>query len=293
MSARTRRDRRRKTAFVLGGGGRLGACEVGMLRALVERGIVPDLICGTSIGAMNGAAVAAAPTIESVDELQRVWTTLDKDEVFSGSVFSGAATLVRTRVSIQSSESLRRLVAKMLPAKTFEDLAVPFQCVAASIEKAAEHWFDKGPLVDAILASSAVPGILPPVEIEGEHFIDGGIVNSIPIGRAVDLGATEIYVLHVGRIERPLTVPKNPWQVGMVAFEVARRHRFARDMASLPEGVVAHVLPTGEEPPRYDSLGQLRYKNFRSVARHIENAHAATAAYLDAHTEREAGRGGD
>jgi NTE family protein len=253
-----------------------------MLRALLEKGIDPDLICGTSIGAMNGAAVASAPTVETVDELERVWTTLDKTEVFSGSVFSGAANLVRSRVSVQSSESLRRLIEKMLPARTFEDLAVPFQCVAASIEQAAEHWFSEGPLVDAILASSAVPGILPPVEIDGEHFIDGGIVNSIPIGRAVDLGATEIFVLHVGRIERPLTPPKNPWQVGMVAFEVARRHRFARDMASLPDGVVAHVLPTGEaEPPRYDSLGQLRYKNFRSVGRHIRMAHEATTAYLE------------
>jgi NTE family protein len=252
-----------------------------MLRALLERGIKPDLICGTSIGAMNGAAVAASPTIAAVDELEQLWTTLDKNEVFSGSVLSGAATLVRTRVSVQSSESLRRLIETMLPAKTFEDLEVPFQCVAASIEKAAEHWFYEGPLVDAILASSAVPGILPPVEVDGEHFIDGGIVNSIPIGRAVELGATEIFVLHVGRIERPLTVPKNPWQVGMIAFEVARRHRFARDMASLPEGVVAHVLPTGEpDPPRYDSLGQLRYKNFRSVGRHIRFAHDATAEYL-------------
>lgn len=271
-----------KIAFVLGGGGRLGACEVGMLRALLERDIVPDLIVGTSIGAMNGAAVAIAPELATIDRLEEIWTTLDKSEVFSGGVLSGAANLVRTRTSLQSNHSLRRLIEKLLPAETFDDLAVPFQCVAASIERAAEHWFSEGSLVDAILASSAVPGILPPVKLNGEHFIDGGIVNSIPIGRAVDLGATEIFVLHVGRVERPLTAPRNPWQVGMVAFEVARRHRFARDMASLPEGVIAHVLPSGEtEHPRYDSLGQLRYKNFRSVVRHIRLAYDATAAYLD------------
>ena len=271
-----------RIAFVLGGGGRLGACEVGMLRALLERDIVPDLIVGTSIGAMNGAALAVAPEMATIDRLEDIWTTLDKSEVFSGSVFSGAANLVRTRTSLQSNASLRRLIEKLLPAETFDDLAVPFECVAASIERAAEHWFSEGSLVDAILASSAVPGILPPVKLNGEHFIDGGIVNSIPIGRAVDLGATEIFVLHVGRIERPLTAPKNPWQVGMVAFEVARRHRFARDMASLPAEVTAHVLPSGEtEPPHYDSLGQLRYKNFRSVGRHIKLAYEATAAYLD------------
>ena len=253
-----------------------------MLRALFERDIVPQLIVGTSIGAMNGAAAAVEPSLEAIDRFESVWTTLDRNEVFSGSVLSGAKTLVRTRTALQSNLPLRRLIEKMLPARTFEDLQIPFQCVAASIERAAEHWFDSGPLVDAILASSAVPGILPAVKIDGEHFIDGGIVNSIPIARAVDLGAKEIFVLHVGRIERPLTAPKNPWQVGMVSFEVARRHRFARDLSSLPPDVVAHVLPSGEtEHPRYDSLGQLRYKNFKSVDRHIKLAYEATAAYLD------------
>lgn len=252
-----------------------------MLRALFERDIVPDLIVGTSIGALNGAAVAVAPAASTVDRLEEIWTTLDKSEVFSGTVFSGAANLVRTRTALQSNKPLRTLIERLLPASTFADLAVPFQCVAASIERAAEHWFFEGPLVEAILASCAVPGILPAVEIEGEHFIDGGVVNSIPVARAVELGATEVFVLHVGRIERPLTAPRNPWQVGMVAFEVARRHRFARDMASLPEGVLAHVLPSGETAPRFDSLEQLRYKNFRSIVRHIRAAYEASAAYLD------------
>jgi NTE family protein len=114
-------------------------------------------------------------------------------------------------------------------------------------------------------------------------------VNSIPIARAVDLGAKEIYVLHVGRIERPLSPPKNPWQVAMVAFEIARRHRFAHDMATLPRGVVAHVLPTGEsEPASYSDLSQLRYRDFKAVATRIRRAHRAAAAYLDGLSE---GRG--
>jgi NTE family protein len=97
---------------------------------------------------------------------------------------------------------------------------VPFQCVAASIERAAEHWFASGSLVDAILASAAVPGVLPPVRVGDEHFLDGGLVNSIPVGRAVALGATTIYVLQVGRIERSLEVPRRPWEVATVAFEI-------------------------------------------------------------------------
>jgi NTE family protein len=281
MPARVSKSRKRKVAFVLGGGGALGAYEIGMLRALLEKEIVPDLIFGTSIGAFNGVAIASDPTLASVDRLEEAWTTLDNSDVFSGTVFSGAATLVRTRTAIHSNQPLRRLLTKLLGAKTFEELQIPFQCVAACIERAEEHWFSEGELVEAILASSAVPGILPAVKVNGEHFVDGGIVNSIPIARAVELGASEIFVLHVGRIERPLTAPKNPWQVAMVAFELARRHRFARDLASLPKGVEAHVLPSGAEPARYDSLSQLKYKNFKSVPKRIRLAHKATSDYLD------------
>jgi NTE family protein len=166
-----------------------------------------------------------------------------------------------------------------VPVERFEDLDVPFQCVAACVERAAEHWFDSGSLTDAILASCAIPGVLPPVEIGGEHFIDGGIVNSIPISRAVELGATEIYVLHVGRVERPLEPPRTPLQVALVAFEIARRHRFNRDLASLPDGVTAHVLPTGETvKPR---LRQLDYRDLRAVAGRIDSAYRATTKHLE------------
>ena len=249
-----------------------------MLRALLEHDIRPDLIVGTSVGALNGAAIAYAPTLESVERLREVWLTLDDDRIFGGSIFAGAAHLVRSRTHMHSNRPLRELLERLLPATRFEDLTVPFQCVAASIERASEHWFSEGPLVDAILASSAVPAVLPPVRIGGEHFVDGGIVNSIPISRAVELGAQKIYVLQVGRVESPLTPPKTPLQVGLIAFEIARRHRFARDLATLPKGVTAHVLPTGE--PKVPKLTQLNYRDFRAIARRIDRAHRATDAYL-------------
>jgi NTE family protein len=249
-----------------------------MLRALLERGIRPDLVVGTSVGALNGAAIAADPTLEMAKRLGDVWMNLDEESIFGGSILSGAANLVRSRTHLHSNRALRVLIERLLPARRFEDLAVPFQCVAASIERAAEHWFQEGFLTDAILASAAVPGVLPPVQIDGEHFVDGGIVNSIPISRAVELGAAEIYVLQVGRIEAPLAPPRTPVQVALVAFEIARRHRFARDLATLPDGVVAHVLPTGE--PKRPGLSQLNYRDFKAVARRIERAHRATADYL-------------
>ena len=265
---------------MLGGGGHNGAAEVGMLRALLEHEIVPDLIAGTSVGALNGAAVAAEPTLDTVKRLRDVWLNLDGESIFGGSILAGAASLVRNRTHLHSNRPLRVLLEKLLPVARFEELTVPFQCVAASIERASEHWFSSGPLADAILASAAVPGVLPPVKIGGEHFVDGGIVNSIPISRAVELGATEIYVLQVGRVETPLSVPKTPLQVALVAFEIARRHRFARDLASLPKGVHAHVLPTGE--PKKPSIRQLNYRDFKALARRMDRAHRATSDYLDA-----------
>ncbi|WNV73566.1 patatin-like phospholipase family protein [Geodermatophilus sp. DSM 44513] len=267
------------TAFVLGGGGVLGAAEVGMLQALVEHGVRPDLVVGTSVGAINGAFVAADPTPGAVDRLRALWEDLAAAGVFAGSVLSRVGTLVRTRTHLHPREPLRDLLAAHLPVATFAELPVPFQCVAASIERAAERWFTDGPLVDAVLASSAVPGLLPPVELDGEHHLDGGLVHSIPVGRAVALGADTVYVLHVGRIDRPLRPPTRPWEVATVAFEIARRHRFAADLAALPPGVTVHVLPAGDPAP--PGAGNLRYRDFSGVPARIEQAHAAARGYLD------------
>jgi NTE family protein len=269
-------------AFVLGGGGVLGAHEVGMLRALSEAGVEPDLILGTSVGAINGAVVAArGGTPDAIDHLTELWTTMGDEDIFSGSVFARVGTLVRSRTHLYSSEPLRQLLEAHLPVARIEDLAVPFQCVAASIERAGAHWFAEGPLVDAVLASTAVPGLFPPVEVGGEHFLDGGLVHSIPVGRAVRLGAKTIYVLHVGRIEEPLTEPTNPLQVGLVAFEIARRHRFVEEMARLPGEVTVHVMPTGDPPKPTELAQQLRYRDFSKVHSRIDQAYEASVDYLE------------
>jgi NTE family protein len=269
-------------AFALGGGGVLGAHEVGMLQALFEAGIAPDLVVGTSVGAINGAMVAADPSLDTITRLERLWTGIGNSDVFGGSLASQVSNLIRTRTHLHTNTALRRLLRQRLPVTRIEQMPVPFQCVAASVEHAGAHWFTEGPVIDAVLASTAVPGLLPPVEIDGEHFLDGGLVHSIPVGRAVMLGAKTIYVLHVGRIEEPLTVPTNPFQVGLVAFEIARRHRFVEEMRHLPADVTVHVLPSGG-PPKAD-LSQLRYRDFSRVQQRIAHARDATSTYLAEHT---------
>jgi NTE family protein len=271
-----------RTAFVLGGGGLLGAHEVGMLRALSEAGIRPDLVVGTSVGALNGAFVAADPA-GAAARLSMLWCGDAVQEAFSEAIWGRMIRLARSGTHLHSIEPMRAMLSDMLPASDFADLELPFQCVAASIERARAHWFGSGPLVPAVLASCAVPGLLPPVEVDGEHYFDGGLVDSIPVGRAVALGASSVYVLHAGRIERPLTAPRRPWEVGLIAFEIARRHRFHEEMSSLPSDVAVHVLPTGEDrrPP---DLSQLRYRDKTRVGASIERAYTASAKYLAALT---------
>jgi NTE family protein len=277
----------RSTAFVLGGGGLLGANEVGMLRALLESGIDPELVVGTSVGAVNGAVVAADPTMAAVDDLAEAWKGLAGGDLYAGGALRRARHFARTRTHVHPNEPLRGLLEERLGDRRIEDLPVRFECVAACIERAAEHWFTGGPVVDAVLASSAVPGVLPPVRVGDEHFLDGGLVNSIPVARAVQRGARRVYVLQVGRVDRPLQVPTRPWEVASVAFEIARRHRFAREMADLPPDVEVHVLPTGaDEPPRAADLSALRYRDFGAVEERIDAAYTASVEYLADAPER-------
>ncbi len=273
-------DTSHRIAWVLGGGGLRGAAEVGMAIALAERKIQPDLIVGTSVGSINGAVLAAGPVTETSPRLLEMWQTMAATAVFDETLARRFRNLINHWTHLHSNEPLKRLIDQWVPFSRIEQAHTRYQCVAACIENSAEHWFDSGPVRDAILASCALPGVLPPVEIDGLHYIDGGVVNSIPVSRAVELGATEIYVLHVGHIDDPLKAPRHPWDVAMVSFEIARRHRFHRELQTKREGVAIHVMPTGKPPGRFNDLAKLRYNDDRAIRTTIETATEASRAYL-------------
>jgi NTE family protein len=261
-------------ALVLSGGGNHGAVQVGMLRALVERDVQPDVILGSSIGALNGVAYAQDPTLSGVARLEELWRGLDEVGILPKSWLTNAVAVARRGEAMHSNDRLRGLLEGMLRVETFEDLRIPFQCVATDVHAAHEVWFSAGPLVEPILASAALPGVLPSVEIDGVRYLDGAIVNDVPISRAVALGATTIYVLHCGTIDRPRPEPKRPLDVLVQAYWIARRHRFKRDLELLPPGVEAIVLPTGDTP-------SLRYNDFTRSAELVRAAHTATQQFLD------------
>lgn len=249
--------RRNRVAFVLSGGGNLGALQVGMLRALTEHSIVPDVILGCSVGAMNGAAYALWPDADGVTRLEEHWRGAG-ESVMPSSRLPSMLQMIRKGESLHPNDGLRRGLEILLGStRRFDDLAVPFECVAAEVETAEEKWFDDGYLVPAVLASSALPAVYPSVTIEGTRYIDGGALDNVPITRAVEHGCREIYVLHVGRHGRPDAEVRRPLDAAMQAYWVARNGRFARDLASLPSGVEAVILPPGGRPDiRYDDFSR-------------------------------------
>jgi NTE family protein len=266
------------TAFVLGGGGVLGAAEVGMLRALFEIEVKPDLVLGTSVGALNGALVARDPTPAVIDRLTALWQDASTARAISDRPLRTVRRAVSSGTHLYSAAFMQHRLVEEFGDATFEELEVRFQVCAASIERAAEHWFSSGPLVEAIMASAAVPGLLPPAQVGDEHFLDGGIVNSIPLGRAIALGAERVFVLQVGRIDRPLKPPQRPWEVARVSFEIARRHRFARELAEVPDHIEVHVLPARGTSARDDSL--LAHRDFSRVSSRIDASYEASREYL-------------
>lgn len=269
------------TAFVLGGGGRWGATEVGMLKALDEFDVRPDIVLGTSIGAFNGSVVADDPGIGGVKRLLDLWDDLSQVDLFKSNVFSRVRNVATLQPAIHRSAELRVVLEHVhTPDRKIEDLQVPFQCVAASIERASEHWFTDGPLIPALLATSAIPMLFPPVSYRGEHFYDGGLVNSVPLARAVELGASVIYVLQVGRVEAPLRPPERLHEAALISFEIARRARYATALETLPADVEVHILPSGN-PVEFDDRRQLRWRDTGETSALIDGAYEASRTYLE------------
>jgi len=250
------RRKPRRTAFVLSGGGNLGALQVGMLRALFERRIEPDLVLGCSVG-----------------RLQEVWRGIADHDVMPAGLLS-TVQLARRGTAIHTNANLRRVIESVLPVARFEDLLVPFQCVATAMVEGSETWFDAGLLVDPILASSAIPAVYPPVEIDGRKYLDGAIVNDVPVTRAVALGADRIFVLHVGSWDRPRPEPKRPLDMATYAYWLARRSRFQRDLSAIPDDIEVLVLPPGGTP-------LIRYNDFGHSDEMIATAYQATSVFLD------------
>ena len=194
---------------MLAGGASLGALQVGMLRALYEHGVTPDLLVGTSVGALNASFVAGRPqTVATARELARVWRELDRGDLFPVKPWMLLGGLLGRRDHLVPAAALRELVRRHLLFDDLADAAIPLHVVAFDLVVGREVVLSDGPALDAITATAAIPGVFPAVEFGDRRLIDGGVVNNIPISHAVELGAERIYVLPTQNPGAPPAIPR-------------------------------------------------------------------------------------
>jgi len=230
-----------KTAFVFAGGGSLGAIQVGMLRVLVSERVQPDFVVGASVGAMNAAYFAGAPNAEGVARLAEIWSRLQRSEIFPVT-FKSAFGLLRHPESVIDSGGLRHLIETNLAYAHLEDALVPVHVTATGVDGMAVV-LSKGPAIDAILASAAIPGIFPLVHIDGQTLMDGAIARNSPIRLAADLGASRIIVLPTGYACSLNEPPKGAIAKALHAITLLIEWRLIDDVERLPDEIDVCIVP--------------------------------------------------
>ena len=232
------------TAFVLSGGGSLGAVQVGMLQALAAHDVRPDLLVGTSAGAVNAAWVAGqGMSTDSLGELADVWTGLRRGDIFPDDPRQMLRGLLGRSPGVASDASLRRLVRAHATIDDLRQARVPTHLVAADLLSGHQVLTSAGDLVDGVLASAAIPGILPPVQRAGRHLVDGSVALHAGVAQAVDLGATVVYVLPTGA---PCALPGPPQSavgVALHSLTLLIAQRLIHEIAGLQGAADIKVLP--------------------------------------------------
>jgi NTE family protein len=228
------------TAFVLSGGANLGAAQVGMLQALAEAGVHADLVVGTSVGALNGAWVAQRGDLNQLGDL---WRSLRRSDVFPADPLRGLLGFAGIRDHLVSDRGLRRLLGDHLTFTRLEDAPTPLHVVATDLLSGEGVLLIQGNAIDAILASAAIPGVLPPIQIAGRTPVDGGVVNNTPISHAVELGATTVWVLATGYSCSLPGPPRGALATALQAATLVIHQRLSVDIAKYAGVVDLRVVP--------------------------------------------------
>lgn len=264
----------RPVGFVLGGGGSLGAIQVGMLQAVAEQQITPDLVVGTSVGSINGAVVALDP-LGAANRLSHMWTRMTRERVFPGGLLSQARVLQASKTHLFPNTGLADVIVDFLStAKTFADLALPFGAVTMDIATASPHVLTDGTLAPALLASSAIPGIYPWVEHDGRRLYDGGVVANVPMRQAVALGARSLVVFDCSF---PGQLPPPPETLAGALMYTAMVTMRAQAVLEAP--IVSAQLPVLYLPG--PQLRHVSPMDFTHTASLVEGAYEAARAFLD------------
>jgi NTE family protein len=268
-------SRRTPIAFVLSGGASLGAIQVGMLRALYERGIAPDVIVGTSAGALNGAFIASRPqTVDTADALGEIWRDLRRGHVFPLNPLTGLLGFLGSRDHLVPDSGLRRLIGRHVEGERLEEMPLPLHVIAVDVITGEELRLSSGPIIDAVMASASIPAVLPPVTWEDRELMDGGVANNTPISHAVELGAQQIYVLPTGHactLEEP---PGSALAMALHALSLLTHRRLIDDIEKHRDQAKLVVLP----PPCPLAIPPIDFDHADVL---IQRGHADACQFLD------------
>lgn len=262
------------TAWVLPGGASLGSVQVGLAEALLDGGIVPDVIVGTSVGALNGAWLAHRLEADGLAALREVWLGVNRAEIFPIRPWTILTGLAGRRDHLVPNEPLRSWLDARLPFRRFEEARIPLRVVATDLVSGELVVLERGDLLLALLASTAVPTIFPPVEVEGRWLFDGGVVANVPIGVAARAGAERIYVLPVGGAgngppRRPLSVAG----VGNAALGISLSQAAGVQFRTWSERCEVYLLPA----PPVDNVNPFSFRHSRRL---MDEAHKLAQAWL-------------
>jgi NTE family protein len=257
------------TAFVMSGGASLGAIQVGMLQALVAHGVRPDLIVGTSVGALNGAWLAGAKD-EDLSRLADLWRGLTRSTVFPANPLTGLRGFAGQGDHLVSGHAIRRLIAQNLRFDRMEDARIPLHVVATDVLTGEDVRLSTGPAIDAISASAAIPGLLPPVQVDGRPLMDGGTVNNTPITHAVELGADTVWVLTTGSACALVEPPHSALGMALHGLTLAINNRMVLDIerfqGSIDLRVAPPLCPLTVSPADFGKAGELIGRAARQTA---------------------------
>jgi NTE family protein len=263
------------TAFILTGGGSLGAVEVGMLRALAARRVMPDLNVGSSVGAINSVFFAADPTMDGVRRLENIWRGLRREDIFPMGLGGLVRWLTGRQGHLLNPAPLQRLLWDHPPLEDLARAAIPACVIATDVLRGAEVRLQAGPAILALMASTAIPGLFPAVRIDGRLLVDGAVAKRTPISTAIALGATRVVVLPAGYPCARVQAPRGPFSMMLHALKVLTAQQLARDVERYRDRVTIRVVPP------VCPLALAAY-DFTGVDDVMDRAAMTTGAWLDA-----------
>jgi NTE family protein len=238
-----REPREPRDVFVLSGGAARGAVQVGMMQTLMEAGITPAGLVGTSVGALNAAFMAWDTSVARAHELAEHWQHLHTRDIFPGGTWARVAHLAQRHPYLFSSDALRSLIAEWVPVRRIEDLPTPLRITTTPLASDHATYHGHGDLAPILLASAAVPGVFAPVDLQAPDgrlvpHVDGGVADLVPVAGAADLRPTRVFVLDA-TVPARLPHARTPIEILVASLGVATR---VRPIADLGPGVrILHV----------------------------------------------------